>query len=111
MASSLRHSRKFVSQIKKLARKYPSVVGEVDAMSERLKQGERPGIIYKRLDRKVFRERLPNRSARRGKSGGFRVSYLDNEDKSVVLLSICARNDCRDLEEDAIRRLLIVEGL
>ena len=72
--------------------------------------GERPGKLYRRVGATVFREKLPNPSARRGKSGGFRIAYLVEDESKVVLLGICARNDCPELQETSIRRLLREEG-
>ncbi len=106
MATRLEHTKKFNADLRKLARKYPSVLEAVDALSVRLKRDERPGKLYKRVGGRVFRERLPNRSARRGKSGGFRVAYRVDSENNIMLLAICARKDCPDLGESAIRRLL-----
>ncbi|MCY4464438.1 MAG: hypothetical protein OXE46_02760 [Chloroflexi bacterium] len=87
------------------------MVGEVDRLANQLGDGERPGIQYKRMGGNVYRVRLPNRSARRGKSAGFRVAYYAVREDNVVLLAICDRKDCAELQEANLRALMRVAGL
>ena len=60
---------------------------------------------------RVYRVRLPNRSARRGKSGGFRVAYYLETETTVFLLAICDRKDCAELNESTLRWIMRDEGL
>jgi len=63
-------------------------------------------MLYRRVGATAFRVRLANRSARSGKSGGFRVAYHVSDAGTVSLLAICARSECRELHETNIRRLI-----
>jgi len=54
----------------------------------------------------VYRVRVANQSARAGKRGGFRIAYHVGDDEAVTLIAICARSDCRDLNETQIRRFV-----
>ena len=65
----------------------------------------------RRMGGNVYRVRLPNRSAGRGKSAGFRVAYYVETETSVMLLAICDRKDCADLEESRLRRIIRAAGL
>ena len=74
----------FNKALRRLARKYPSVAGTVDELIAQLETDDRPGVKMTGIGAAVYKVRLPNRSARRGKSGGFRVIY---EDRSGTLAS------------------------
>ena len=102
----VRQTRRFDSRLEKLARKYPQVLDAVDNLIEELEQGDRPGIRYRRVGDVVFRVRLVNRSARAGKRGGFRIAYQVGGEHTVTLIAICARSECRDLDETRIRQFL-----
>ncbi len=111
MAISVTPTRRFRTLLRRLAHRFPSVGDEVASLSLQLKQGERPGQRYRRLGGRVYRVRLPNRSASRGKSGGFRVAYYVETETSVLLLAICDRKDCADLEENSLRAIMQASGL
>ena len=102
----VRHTRSFDNGLKKLARKYPKVFDAVDLLIAELSQGQRPGKLYRRVGATVLRVRVANRSAKSGKSGGFRVAYHVSDAGTVSLLAICARSECRELQETSIRRLV-----
>ena len=55
---------------------------------------------------RVYKVRLPNRSARRGKSGGFRVIYQERDGILVLLLLIYSKPERADIPDDAIRRVI-----
>ena len=111
MPISVRHSGRFNRLLGKLARKFPSAIAEVGNLTALLKQGERPGTLYRRLGSEVYRVRLPNRSAKRGKSAGFRVAYYVETETDILLLAICDRKDCAELEESNLRALMRSAGL
>ena len=104
---TVRHTRRFDSRLGKLARKYAHVFDAVDELIEELELGKRPGTRYRRVGEVVYRVRLVNRSARAGKRGGFRIAYHVGDHEAITLIAICARSDCRDLDETQIRRFVI----
>lgn len=78
MPTRVRTTEDFDKQVSRLARKYPSVLEEVADFIARLHSrdlAQLPGRRIRRTGFSVYKERLPNRSARRGKSGGFRIYY------------------------------------
>ena len=60
----------------------------------------------RRVGRNVYKVRLPNRSARRGKSGGFRVIYQERDGVLVLLLLIYSKTERADIPDEAIRRVI-----
>ena len=100
----------FDKNIKKLKKSYPAVVKDLRRLTLQLENGERPGNQIQEVGLTVYKVRLPNRSARRGKSGGFRVYYLvrpaDGTASIIFLITIYSKTDQDDIEISDLRRLL-----
>lgn len=72
-----------------------------------LETDQRPGELMPNVgyDR-VFKVRLRNRSARRGKRGGFRVVYYEQVSDQVFLLLIYSKSEIDNIPSVDIRRTL-----
>jgi len=75
MATKVDIAPLFVKELRRLAKKFPQVVAQVDGLIDELQQDERPGDKIPQVGYDVYKVRLANPSAARGKSGGFRVIY------------------------------------
>ena len=106
MPTTVSHTRRFDSLLKDLAKRFPSVLDEVDKLVEQLEQDQRPGKPMRRMGGAVYRVRLRNRDARRGKRAGFRIAYHIALYDRVTLLAICVRADCDELAESELRSLV-----
>ena len=100
----------FNRQLRRLARKYPSVADTVDHLIAQLESDDRPGAKLTGLGYQVYKVRLPNRSARRGKSGGFRVIYQERSGRLVLLLLIFSKTERADISDDVIIRVIEEAG-
>ena len=97
----------FTKQVKHLKRKYPSVVDEVRQLVLLLQVDERPGDIVPDVGYAgVYKERLRNRSARRGKQGGFRIIYYAPQDDQAFLLLIYSKTEVDSIPPRDIRQVL-----
>ncbi|TVR19413.1 MAG: type II toxin-antitoxin system RelE/ParE family toxin [Anaerolineaceae bacterium] len=92
--------------IKHLKRKYPAVTGEVRKLVQQLENDERPGDKVPGVGYEVYKTRLPNPSAQRGKSGGFRVMYYVQMKDSVFLLRVYSKTEQSDISPERIRQVL-----
>ncbi len=92
-------------------RKFPLILDEVEALVTVLKVGETPGKRYKRLGGAIWQTRLPNRSAKTGKRGGFRVLYHVSETSEITLLTVHLRREFGKLTDTDIQRFLKEAGL
>ncbi len=54
----------------------------------------------------AYKVRLPNRSARRGKSGGFRVIYQEKSGRLVLLLLVYSKTERADIPAAIIRSVI-----
>ena len=89
-----------------LARKYPAVHDTVEEFVARLENDERPVSAIVGVGYDAYKARLPNRSARRGKSGGFRVIYYVCFENSAILITIYSKTEKVDVDLSELKRLL-----
>ena len=93
-------------EIKHLKRKYPAVTSEIRKLVVQLENDERPGDKIPHVGYDVYKVRLPNPSAQRGKSGGFRVIYYVQLADSIILVTIYSKTEQIDICPEEIRRVL-----
>lgn len=106
MATSVDISPYFAARLKKLARKYPSVLGQVDALTDQLASDERLGDLIPQVGYEVYKVRLKNPSASKGKSGGFRVIYYVQLADKLILVALYVKSEQTDISPDQIRQLI-----
>ena len=95
----------FDRQLKRLAKKYPSLKSEYIALIENLEENPRKGIP---LGNNCFKIRLAIASKGRGKSGSARVVthfYIENE--TVFLLTIYDKSEQTNISDKELRALLL----
>ncbi len=93
-------------ELKRLKRKYPSVTTEVRKLVIQLENDERPGDQIPGVGYDVFKVRLANPSANRGKSGGFRVVYYLKLENYILLLTIYSKTEQEDISSEHLRELI-----
>ena len=94
----------FDRQMKRLAKKFPSLKAEYSALIKELEENPEEGIP---MGNDCFKIRLAIASKGRGKSGGARVIthfYVENE--IVFLLSIYDKSEQDDISDKELRELL-----
>lgn len=96
----------FEKELDRLGRKYPAVFDVIAHLITRLERDERPGAKVGGVGYGVYKIRLPNPSARRGKRGGFRVILYFRTRTRVILISIYSKTESRDISNARIRRLI-----
>jgi mRNA-degrading endonuclease RelE of RelBE toxin-antitoxin system len=94
----------FVKQVKKLAKSYKSISGDLESLKTELLQNPRSGT---ELGNNCFKIRLPNSSIPTGKSGGFRIItyYIDNMG-IVRLLLIYAKTQRESVSDREIQEVI-----
>jgi mRNA-degrading endonuclease RelE of RelBE toxin-antitoxin system len=95
---------KFRMELKKLAKKYPSLKSEFASLIESLETDPKQG---KALGKNCYKIRLAIKSKRKGKSGGARViTHIAIADTIVYLLSIYDKADKENLTDKELMELL-----
>ena len=105
MNSNVDYTPRFITRLNKLARRRRTLRNQVKKLAVDLQAGRRPGDRLQGVGALVYKVRLSNPGTREGKRGGFRVAYLVRKDK-VILLAICKKPKCADVEPASIRRIL-----
>ena len=107
MTTKIIPSNRFQKELKRLARKFPAVIVEVETLSKTLASDERPGDkIPNVASYETYKVRLKNPSASKGKSGGFRVIYYVRIADTVVLLSIYSKTEQENIAPEAILSII-----
>ena len=102
MPATVKLLPKFRRRLKRLKRKYPAVTQEVSKLVSELENDQRPGDKLAGAGYALYKARLPNPSAQRGKSGGFRVVYYAQFADLVHLVTIYSKSEEVDIGLPAI---------
>ncbi len=101
---------KFERLVKKLRKRYPHIMRDIEPLIAQLENGTTPGDQLQGLPYAVYKVRVQNSDAQRGKSGGYRVLYFVRTADTVYLIAIYSKSDLEDLP-DALIIDAIVEAL
>ncbi len=94
----------FDKQLKRLAKKYPSLKNEIKQLGEELSINPKQGID---LGKNCYKIRLAIESKGKGKSGGGRIiTHVYVEAETVYMLSIYDKSEQLDISESEILKLL-----
>lgn len=94
----------FDRQLKRLAKKYPSIKNDIAKLGLELAENPASG---KEILPGCYKIRLTIQSKRKGKSGGARViTHVHISQTSVYLLTIYDKSEKSDISDNDIRELL-----
>jgi mRNA-degrading endonuclease RelE of RelBE toxin-antitoxin system len=100
-------SREFTSEVRRLKRKYRQIGNDLETINQQLKNGETPGDRMQEFaPYVVYKARVSNRDAQRGKSGGYRVIYYIRTAESIILLFIYTKTEQDDVSTEFLREVL-----
>ncbi|MDX2076370.1 MAG: type II toxin-antitoxin system RelE/ParE family toxin [bacterium] len=93
-------------QIKQLKKKFPLITHEIRDLLDVLEADERPGDIIPNIGHDVYKVRLANKSAQRGKSGGFRAVYYVQLSNKIYLITVYSKTEQSDISPKKIQDIL-----
>jgi mRNA-degrading endonuclease RelE of RelBE toxin-antitoxin system len=101
------YTPEFKRNLRQLAKKYRHIKSDVQPIIEDLNQGrvtgdQIPGIRYD-----VFKVRVKNSDAAKGKSGGYRIIYYRPGSSLIVLITIYSKTEQSDITPAEIRRIIL----
>lgn len=111
MKRSVNFGDRFIRDIKGLQKRFPLMEHDVKACRREIELGEILGDRVRDIGLVVYKTRLPNRSARRGKRGGFRLLYVLHGEDMATFLHIYSESDKNDASPSEIRSFLRDRGL
>lgn len=109
MSSSVDYTPRFLRRARKLGRKRRTLQEQIKQLAADLQAGDRPGDRLQGVGAAVYKTRLASPDTKEGKRGSFRVAYLVHQD-GILMLAICKKPKCSDVEPEAIRRILKAQG-
>jgi mRNA-degrading endonuclease RelE of RelBE toxin-antitoxin system len=104
MSFNIEVSAKFKKQLKKLAKKFPSLKNEFKLLLESLEENPKQGTS---IGNDCFKIRLAIASKGKGKSGGARIiTHLQIINNTVYLLSIYDKSEQSSISDKEIKELI-----
>ena len=107
MNCKINATQRFEKEVKKLAKKYPSLIADLRALREELRNNPKAGAS---LGKSCYKVRVAIKSKGKGKSGGARViTYVveeTSEQINLILLSIYDKSDISALADKDIAELV-----
>jgi len=98
---------KFKKEVKRLIRKYPSLIKELADLNDILSKQPTTGTP---LGNDTYKIRLSIKSKGKGKSGGARViTYIVTENKEVYLLTIYDKSELDSIDTKTVK--VIIAGI
>jgi hypothetical protein len=95
----------FDRQLKRLAKKFPSLKTEFATLIEQLERNPEKGMS---LGNNCFKIRLAIASKGRGKSGGARViTHFHIAEETVFLLAVYDKSEQADISDNELKELLL----
>ena len=96
----------FKRNVRALAKKYPHIRSDVQPLIDQIQRGEMIGDKVQGTGYTIFKVRVRNRDASRGKSGGYRVIYYLKTETSVILVTIYSKTEQSDISSAKIKKIL-----
>jgi mRNA-degrading endonuclease RelE of RelBE toxin-antitoxin system len=100
----------FKRNLRQLAKKYRHIRNDLQSLLDELAKGSKPGDQITGIQHEVFKVRVGNSDARKGKSGGYRVIYHVKGEEAIVLITIYSKSDQADVSAAEIRRIIAAEA-
>lgn len=106
MATIVDYSARFLKDLDNLERQYPGTLNIIDELLQQLKRDERPGDRIPRVGYSVYKVRLPNPAANKGKSGGFRAIYYVRIADRVLMVTLYSKSKQVDISPEKLRAII-----
>lgn len=106
---TLTYSTAFKRQLKRLGRKYRHIQSDISPVIDQLTQGDTPGEQVPDLDYTIYKARIRNTDAKRGKSGGYRIIYHLLTNSDCMLIAIYSKSKRVDISASEIKEIISEE--
>ncbi len=104
-------SRGFLKDVRRLRKRFRFVEEDIDSLKEEMRHQGYRGALLSGYEAQIYKVRLTNRSARRGKSGGFRAIYFFLDDDTILFVQIYSKSDKIDASPSEIQGFIRDFGL
>lgn len=102
----VRFAPEFKRALRHLSKKYRSLRHDIQPVIDDLMAGGLPGDHISEVDFPVYKVRVRNTDAQRGKRGGYRLIYACLTDTTRVLITLYAKTEQQDISPTAIQTII-----
>ncbi|MFI3190414.1 addiction module antitoxin [Crenothrix sp. D3] len=100
------YTGEFKRSLRQLIKKYVHIRNDIEPVIQQLQQGELLGDRIQHGTYIVYKVRVRNSDAQRGKSGGYRVIYYLKQQTDIVLLTVYSKSEQADISNAEIKRII-----
>ncbi|WP_422468559.1 type II toxin-antitoxin system RelE/ParE family toxin [Endozoicomonas sp. ALC013] len=102
----LYYTPEFKRSLGKLLKKYHSLREDLKPLLTELTAGKTPGDRLQVSGAVLYKARIRNRDASRGKSGGYRVIYYLKTKAKTILVTIYSKSDQADIKIEKVQNII-----
>lgn len=103
---ALYYTPEFKRALRKLSRRYRSLRVDLRELLSELESGKKPGDQLQDSRYFVFKVRVKNSDAQKGKSGGYRVIYYIRSADRTILVTLYSKSDQDDIQSGDVQRII-----
>jgi mRNA-degrading endonuclease RelE of RelBE toxin-antitoxin system len=96
----------FTQNIRRLRKKYRSILQDLEPMISQLEGGKILGDQVPGVGYPIFKIRVRNSDAQRGKSGGYRVLYYLKTSDRILLLTLYSKSEQDDIAAEDLKSII-----
>ena len=105
----IRYTAELKRNLRHLAKRYRRIRRDIDPVLVELQAGRIVGVQIPGIGETLFKARVRNSDAQRGKSGGYRLIYHLVRRNRIILVTIYSKSDQGDVTAAQIRSILAAE--
>jgi len=103
---TVRFTPEFKRNIRGLSKKYRHIRSDIQPIIEQIQAGVAIGDQIPGTGYTIFKARVRNSDARKGKSGGYRLIYYLNTSTEAILITIYSKLEQADISVAQIRQVV-----
>jgi mRNA-degrading endonuclease RelE of RelBE toxin-antitoxin system len=100
------YTPEFKRNLRQLTKRYHHIRDDIQPIIDQLAAGDKPGDQITGVHAEVFKVRVRNSDAGKGKSGGYRIIYQVKLGESIILITIYSKSEQADVSAGEIRKII-----
>ena len=103
---NLQYTPEFKRSLAKLLRKYRNLREDLEPLLNELASGQTPGDRLQVTGAVLYKVRVRNNDAKRGKSGGYRVIYYLKTKEDIILVTLYSKTEQSDIQANKVQNII-----
>jgi mRNA-degrading endonuclease RelE of RelBE toxin-antitoxin system len=99
-------SDNFQRNLRSLSKRYRRIRSDIQPIIDQLQAGELSGAQIPNIGYEVFKVRVKNSDAQKGKSGGYRIIYYLRSSTYILLIALYSKADQGDVSVAEIQSVI-----